>query len=72
MTSFGKHIRMLREDKKITLRKFAESIGITLTYLSKIEREELTTTPSEEVIKGIASKLGADSEELMIMAGRIC
>jgi transcriptional regulator with XRE-family HTH domain len=71
MKSFGKYIRTLREDKKITLRKFADSIGITPTYLSKIEREELTTTPSEEVIAGIASKLGADFDELMILAGRI-
>lgn len=68
---FGEVLRQMREEKRISLRKFAVKLGITPTYLSKIERLEITNAPSEEVIKLAAAELGADFEELMERAGRI-
>lgn len=68
---FGEVLRQMREEKGISLRKFAVSIGITPTYLSKIERLEITNPPSEEFIRQAASELNADFDEWMILAGRI-
>ena len=68
---FGEVLRQMREDKGISLRKFAVKIGITPTYLSKIDRLEITNAPSEEFIRQAASELGADFDEWMILAGRI-
>ena len=68
---FGEVLRQMREKKGISLRKFAVKIGITPTYLSKIERLEITKAPSEEVIRLAAVELESDFDELMILAGRI-
>lgn len=68
---FGEIIREMREAKGVSLRKFAVSIGITPTYLSKIERLEITKPPSEKVIRFMARELETDFDELMILAGRI-
>ena len=38
--TFGTTIRDLREAQQISLRKFADKVGISPTYLSKIERDE--------------------------------
>lgn len=46
-------------------------MGIAATYLSKIEREELDTTPSEEVIAKLATVLKEDRDVLLLLAGRI-
>jgi transcriptional regulator with XRE-family HTH domain len=67
--SFGARIRSRREAKGIGLRKFAVSVGMSATYLSKIERGELS--PSEDKIKVIANLLDADQDELLALAGRV-
>lgn len=48
----------------------AERIGITPTYLSKIEREELPP-PSEDIIVRLADELGQDPNVLLAMAGKV-
>ncbi len=68
---FGQYLRVTREAKKISLRKFAEKVGKTPTYISKIERNELGTKPSEELVKNIAEELNLDFDDLIIRAGRI-
>jgi len=37
-TTFGERLRQKRLDKKITLRKFADLIGVSSTYLSQVEQ----------------------------------
>jgi transcriptional regulator with XRE-family HTH domain len=69
--TFGQYLRKAREAKGVSLRKFAEKVGKTPTYISKIERDELDTKPSEELVEKIAKELGADFDELIILAGRI-
>lgn len=69
--NFGQYLRGVREAKKISLRKFAEKVGKTPTYISKIERNELGTKPSEELVKRIAEELNLDFDDLIILAGRI-
>ena len=56
---FGSRIRQLRTDKGISLRDFADIVGIDFTYLSKIENGKVDP-PSEDKIKVMASKLGVE------------
>jgi hypothetical protein len=64
---FGKTVRFRREAKGIILRKFAGLVGITCTYLSKIERGDLIPA-SEETIRAIARELGEDADKFVSLA----
>lgn len=50
--SFGATVLRLREERKIGLRKFAEMVGMSPTYLSKVERDDFNP-PSEEKVRAI-------------------
>jgi transcriptional regulator with XRE-family HTH domain len=67
---FGKRIRRLRTERKISLRSFAKTIGISPTYLSKVERGEFPP-PAEARVKAIAEALMLDSDELLALAGKV-
>ncbi len=67
---FGARVRRLREAGGIGLRPFARMIGISATYLSKVERDELPP-PAEGRVKEIARLLGQDPDELLALAGRV-
>jgi transcriptional regulator with XRE-family HTH domain len=75
MTTFGKHVRELREQKRkddpcFSLRQVAARAGIEPTYLSKLERGELAP-PSEETTRRIAEDLGEDPDVLLALAGKV-
>ena len=63
MNSFGSTIRSLRQAQNLGLRETAVKIGISPTYLSRIEREK-ERPPRPEVIKQIAKILAADPDVL--------
>jgi HTH-type transcriptional regulator, competence development regulator len=67
---FGKTIRVGRQTKQISLRRFAEMVGMSPTYLSKVERGELPP-PAEEKVVAIARALDRDPDELLALAGRV-
>jgi transcriptional regulator with XRE-family HTH domain len=67
---FGARVRRLREAREIGLRPFARMIGVSATYLSKIERDELPP-PAEERVKEIARLLDQDPDELLALAGKV-
>jgi HTH-type transcriptional regulator, competence development regulator len=67
---FGATIRALREEKRIGLRQFARMLGVSATYLSKIEREEMPP-PAEDRVKEIAWLLDQDADELLALAGKV-
>ncbi|GER79147.1 MAG: XRE family transcriptional regulator [Anaerolineae bacterium] len=67
---FGSRIRQLRTARGISLRDFAEMVGIDFTYLSKIENGKVDP-PSEDKIRVIASKLDIEAEQLLGLAGKI-
>lgn len=69
MTTFGRTIRTARMRVKITLRKFAEMVGVSPTYISQIERDEYDP-PSIERIEKIAEILCLDADELSALAKR--
>lgn len=72
---FGNHIRSLREAKKkedpsFSLRKFAEAVGISPTFLSKIETGEFAPPSAENIIK-MAKLLGVDPDDLLALANKM-
>jgi transcriptional regulator with XRE-family HTH domain len=68
--SFGEFIREQREARKISLRKFAERVDLSPTFVSKMERGEMLP-PSEDKIKAIAEALGQDPDEMLALAGKV-
>jgi transcriptional regulator with XRE-family HTH domain len=68
--SFGAVVRGEREAKQIGLREMAKKIGISPTYLSKVERDEFPP-PAEDKVRKIAEIIGRDADELLALAGRV-
>jgi transcriptional regulator with XRE-family HTH domain len=67
---FGAFIRREREAKELGLREMAKKIGVSPTYLSKVERDEFPP-PAEDKVRKIAEVLGLDADELLALAGRV-
>lgn len=63
MNSFGETIRDLRVAQDLGLRETASKVGISPTYLSRIERGK-ERPPRPEVIKALAKVLAADPDVL--------
>jgi len=59
---FGKRLRALRMQRSLTQEKFAELTGISVDFLSLIERG--IGAPSFENIELISSRLGVDPKHL--------
>jgi HTH-type transcriptional regulator, competence development regulator len=70
---FGAKIRELRKAKSLSLRALAEEVGVSFTYISKIENEKLDfgDYPGEELISKLAVALDVDADELLILAKKI-
>ena len=67
---FGATVRSEREKLKIGLREMAKMIGVSPTYLSKIERDEFPP-PAEDKVRKIAEILGRDVDQLLALAGKV-
>ena len=67
---FGAFIRREREGKEIGLREMAKMIGVSPTYLSKVERDEFPP-PAEDKVRAIAKIIGCDTDDLLARAGRV-
>jgi transcriptional regulator with XRE-family HTH domain len=67
---FGALVRREREAKEIGLREMAKMIGVSPTYLSKVERDEFPP-PAEDKVKAIAKIIGRDADDLLALAGRV-
>nr|MBA3326325.1 helix-turn-helix domain-containing protein [Paracoccaceae bacterium] len=67
---FGAFVRREREAREIGLREMAKKIGVSPTYLSKVERDEFTP-PTEDKVRSIAQIIGCDPDKLLAMAGRV-
>lgn len=68
----GRKIRELRLARRLTLRDLATRIGVGSTYLCKIENQKLPNgrPPSKKLIHKLADELGANEEELLLVAGK--
>lgn len=67
---FGAFVRREREAREIGLREMAKKIGVSPTYLSKVERDEFTP-PTEDKVRAIAQIIECDTDELLALAGRM-
>jgi len=67
---FGAFVRREREGKEIGLREMAKLIGVSPTYLSKVERDEFAP-PAEDKVRAIAAIIGCDVDDLLARAGRV-
>jgi transcriptional regulator with XRE-family HTH domain len=61
-TSFGEHLRTLREETHLPLREVASHISIDPSFLAKIERNE--RHPTKQLIKQLATYFKVDEKEL--------
>jgi transcriptional regulator with XRE-family HTH domain len=68
---FGSPMRQLRREQGLTLRALAEAAGVNHTYLSKIENNKPGFVPGAETVRALASALGADPLELLVVAGKV-
>jgi transcriptional regulator with XRE-family HTH domain len=67
---FGAFIRREREARDIGLREMAKKIGVSPTYMSKVERDEYPP-PAEDKVKAIAKIIECDADDLLARAGRV-
>jgi len=67
---FGAFIRGKRAAKEIGLREMAKMIGVSPTYLSKVERDEFPP-PAEDKVKAIAKIIECNADDLLARAGRV-
>ncbi|MFA6108246.1 MAG: DNA methyltransferase [Candidatus Latescibacterota bacterium] len=65
----GPYIRHRREKANLSLRKVAEHVCVNPSYLSRVERGIIP--PSEVLIRALAGALGAEADELLLLAGRV-
>jgi HTH-type transcriptional regulator, competence development regulator len=70
---FGEKVRDLRKAKSLGQRALADAVGVSFTYISKIENHRLDfgDYPSEEVIEKIAEALDADVTDLLVLAEKV-
>ena len=70
---FGERLRELRKAKNLSQRTLGSQVGVSFTYISKVENEKLDfgDYPSEELICKLAKALDVDEDELLILAEKI-
>ena len=68
--TFGAELRRLRMQKQIGLRVFAQKLGVSATYISKIERDEFKP-PAEDKVRAMALLLNQDPDEFLALAKRL-
>lgn len=69
--SLGTNLRRLREAKGYTLRRFAEALGVSATFISKLERDLPTVTASEENLLKMANLLEVSADELLALSRKV-
>jgi transcriptional regulator with XRE-family HTH domain len=55
---------------EIPIREMTKMIGVSTTYLSKVERDEFPP-PAEDKVKAIAQVISCDVDELLARAGKV-
>jgi transcriptional regulator with XRE-family HTH domain len=68
--TFGEHIRQWREERGVGLRQFAKAIGVSPTFVSKMERGT-GPLPGEETIRKMAAYFGKNPDALLALANKV-
>lgn len=69
--TFGGVLRERRIAKGYSLRKFAELVDVSPTYLSLVEQNKVDKPPTAERVKRMAELLGENPDEMIALAGRV-
>jgi transcriptional regulator with XRE-family HTH domain len=71
--SLGQRVKELRLASRLSQRALAAKVGVSFTYISRVETESLDfgPYPSEELILKLAKALDADADELLLLAKKI-
>ena len=67
--NFGEVLRDLRTKSGMGIKRLAPELGVTYTYLSKLENDEVG--PSEEFVNRVARYFRYDRTNLMLTAGKV-
>ena len=67
--TFGPYLRGLRDAARLSLRAASDRIGVSFSYLSKIETGERRSPPTIKVLDRMAQVYGRDLREIMHEAG---
>jgi len=66
---FGTVLRQLRTGTGIGIKGLAPKLGVSYSYLSKLENDEVG--PSEELVARIARYFRYDRDRLLLSAGKV-
>src|SRR5690348_5478005 len=69
--TLGKRVKELRLAKQLTQRELGKQVGLSFTYISKLEHDRLEHTPSIKALAALAAALGVDELELMELANKV-
>lgn len=69
MIKFGTVLRQLRTKTGVGIKVLAPRLGVTYTYLSKLENDEVG--PSEELVGRVAKYFKYDRDHLLLSAGKV-
>ena len=69
----GQRVRELRDLQDFTQKDLAERIGVSVSYISKVENDNLHfgDHPSTKFIHKLADELDADEDELLLLSDRV-
>lgn len=67
--TFGELLRELRVSTGLGIKRLAPELGVTYSYLSKLENNEVG--PSEELIGRVAKYFRYDRSRLLLSAGKV-
>jgi transcriptional regulator with XRE-family HTH domain len=68
--AFGLSVRTRRTEQRIGLNDFAERLGVSPAYWSRVEREQ-EKPPRDELVERVAAILGVRMDDLFVEAGRL-
>jgi len=67
--AFGEVLRDLRGRSGIGIKRLAPELGISYSYLSKLEANQIR--PSPELVERVANYFAYDQDQLLLAANRI-
>ena len=68
--TFGEHIRTWREERGVGLRRFAKAVGVSPTFVSKMDRG-LGPLPGVATIRKMAAFFDRNPDELLALADKV-
>jgi transcriptional regulator with XRE-family HTH domain len=67
----GHRLKRVRIARDLSLRETATKVGVSPTYLSRVENCLYPSPPTEKTLRALAEVLGDNLDELMQLAGRV-